>query len=354
MKNIMFTPDYRHLVEAANNRRPQRLPLYEHLINPPVMERVLGVSFAGELEGDTADLRHFFECYCRFYREMTYDTVSFEAGIAEMLPGHGAIYGGRPGPIQNREDFLKYPWGGLAGMYWRKYDGWFRELGRAMPEGMRGVGGVGYGVFEISEDLVGFENLSYLQADDPDTFASLYEAIGDLMVEIWTGFLERHGDLYAVCRFGDDLGYKSGLLSSPDMLRRHVIPQYKRIIEVIHAAGKPVLWHSCGCIFEVMEDVIAAGIDAKHSNEDVIAPYDEWIRRYSGRIGLFGGIDTDVLCREKPEEIKRRVVEDGRRFRRNAHGYALGSGNSIPEYVPTEGYLALIEAAKILREEERG
>ncbi len=27
------------------------------------------------------------------------------------------------------------------------------------------------------------------------------------------------------------------------------------------------LLHSCGCIFEVMEDILATGIDAKHSNE---------------------------------------------------------------------------------------
>ncbi len=43
------------------------------------------------------------------------------------------------------------------------------------------------------------------------------------------------------------------------------------------------------------------------------------------------------------------VVAKGTRFRRNAQGYALGSGNSIPEYVPAEGYLAMIEAAQKIR-----
>ncbi len=348
----MFTPDYTHLVEAARNRRPARLPLYEHIVNPPVMERVLGLSFARELEGETVDQEHFFDCYCRFFREMTYDTVSFEAGIAEILPGHGAIYGGRPGPIQCRADFERYPWAELPELFWKAYDSQFRALGKALPEGMRAVGGVGYGVYELSEDLVGFEQLSYLQVDDPETFAALYRAIGDTMLAIWSEFLRRWGDLYAVCRIGDDLGFKGGLLSSPAVIRQHVVPQYRRLIGAIHGAGKPMLWHSCGKIFEVMEDMIAAGIDAKHSNEDVIAPFDEWIGRYSQRIGLFGGIDMDLLCREKPGEITRRAVEDGRRFRASAHGWALGSGNSIPEYVPTEGYLALVEAARILRQEE--
>jgi hypothetical protein len=42
----------------------------------------------------------------------------------------------------------------------------------------------------------------------------------------------------------------------------------------------------------------------------------------------------------------------GKRFRKKARGYALGSGNSIPEYVPVEGYLAMIEASKGIRDEE--
>jgi uroporphyrinogen decarboxylase len=46
------------------------------------------------------------------------------------------------------------------------------------------------------------------------------------------------------------------------------------------------------------------------------------------------------------------VYEKGRKYRAMAKGYALGSGNSIPEYVPVEGYLAMIEAARKIRFDE--
>lgn len=101
-----------------------------------------------------------------------------------------------------------------------------------------------------------------------------------------------------------------------------------------------------------MEDVIALGIDAKHSNEDAIAPFDRWIEAYGGRIGLLGGFDMDFLCSNTPDAVYDRVREDGRRFRRQARGYALGSGNSIPDYVPVDNYLALIRAAQSLRLED--
>jgi len=47
------------------------------------------------------------------------------------------------------------------------------------------------------------------------------------------------------------------------------------------------------------------------------------------------------------------VFEKGSRFRAAANGYALGSGNSIPDYVPVDGYLAMIEAAKKIRKSEK-
>jgi uroporphyrinogen decarboxylase len=344
-----YENDYRHMLAVLNNQRPQRLPIYEHIISPEIMEQVLNVQFGGLIEGDDTDLDEFFMQYCRFFQVMTYDTVSFEVTITDQLPGHGAIMGGRPGPIQNRKDFESYPWDDLAEIYWRTADRQFKALGSCIPAGMKALGGVGNGVFEISEDLVGFQYLAYLSQDDPALFADLYHKIGDLMVTIWVRFLARYSDDFVICRFGDDLGFKTSTLVSPVMIRTHIIPQYRRVIDLIKSAGKPFLWHSCGKIFEIMEDVIELGIDAKHSNEDVIAPFDRWIELYGDRIGLLGGIDVDLLCQKEAQEIVIEVVEKGARFRDSARGYALGSGNSIPEYVPVDGYLAMIEGAEIIR-----
>jgi uroporphyrinogen decarboxylase len=112
--------------------------------------------------------------------------------------------------------------------------------------------------------------------------------------------------------------------------------------------------HSCGCIFDVMDDLINAGINAKHSNEDQIAPYQRWIDDYGQRIGLFGGVDVNVLCLNEPEVVYERVVEMGTQFRATANGYALGSGNSIPKYVPVEGYRAMVRAVQEIRKREDG
>jgi len=348
---MTFQPDYHYMLDVMANHRPSRLPIYEHIISPTIMEKVLGNSFASLEQGDSRDMDEFFSHYCRFWPMMTYDTVSYEVCITEALPGHGAIMGGK-GPIQNRADFERYPWDELQERYWALADRKFAALGRHIPHNMKALGGVGNGALEISEDLVGFESLAYLLADDPETYAELYKRIGSLMLGIWTEFLRRYGDIFAICRFGDDLGFRTNTLISPKLIRQHIIPQYQPIISLIKGAGKPFLWHSCGRIFAVMDDVIALGIDAKHSNEDAIAQYDEWILRYGDRIGLLGGIDVDLLCQKTPDEITNEVFIKGRQFRAAAQGYALGSGNSIPDYVPVDGYLAMIEGARRIRAEE--
>ena len=73
-----FQPDYTNMVKAARNIEVKRFPLYEHKVDPKVMEGITGVSFAELYNGDDRDLDEFFRNYCGFYRDMGYDTVSFE------------------------------------------------------------------------------------------------------------------------------------------------------------------------------------------------------------------------------------------------------------------------------------
>lgn len=348
-----FIPDYRHIENAARNRKPARLPFYEHIINPESMEAITGKKFKELAGGDESDLREYFRNVNAFYLQHGYDTVSFECSARAILPNAGALGdSGKPGAIHNRRELEEYPWEEFPGRFWNAADRRFRALQETLPPGMKIVGGIGNGVFEIAEDLVGFESLCLLQVDEPDTFSDLFVRIGDCLIALWTELIKRHGDAFAVCRIGDDMGFKTSTLMAPQTLKDNVVPQYRRIIKAIHACGKPFLLHSCGCIFDIMDDLIDAGIDSKHSNEDAIAPYDEWISRYGKEIGLFGGIDTDLLCRMTPDDIYEYVLESATRFRRNAGGYALGSGNSIPGYVPSEGYLAMIRAGREIRRRE--
>lgn len=348
---MTFQPDYRNLVKAARNIEVSRIPLYEHIIAPEIMESVTGQSFAALYHGDDRDLEEFFRHYCDFFKTMGYDTVSFEECIGPVMPGSGALGGHIKGVIQTREDFERYPFDEICDRYFEKCSRIFSALRRAMPEGMKAIGGVGNGIFECVQDLVGYEDLCYLRVDDPDLYEDLFRKVGETNLGIWQRFLREFGDIYCVCRFGDDLGFKSTTLLPTDDVKSLVIPQYTPIVDAVHAAGKPFLLHSCGCIFNVMDDIIErVHIDAKHSNEDQIARFPYWVERYGDRIGNFGGIDTDAVCRLSREEMREYITDVVRQCRGHG-GFAFGSGNSIPTYVPVEGYLTMVEILRALRGE---
>ena len=346
-----FEPDYRQIEKVLHNQRPVRLPIYEHHIEKPFIENVLGREIT--LQGTKAtDYEDYYRQIIGFWKEMTYDAFDYEAAICDIIPGHGAIMGGMLGPIQTRNDFDTYPWDEIPKIFWEAYTPHLEAIRKAMPSGMKAFGGCGYGIFESSEDLVGYQSLATMQYTDPDLFRDLFLKIGDLYEILWTEMIKRYDDLFVFYRMGDDLGFKSATLLEPKTIRDHIFPQYKRVIDLVHASGKKFLLHSCGNIFSIMEDILSLGIDAKHSNEDEIAPFEKWIELYGQRIGLFGGIDVNTICLNSYDDVFKTVYDKGLKYRNSANGYGLGSGNSIAEYVPVDGFMGMIDAVKAIRKSE--
>lgn len=350
MKISDFQPDSKNLLEVLYNRKPKRFPLYEHNIDLPFIEKYLNEKIPF---GDKpSDLEEHYRKITGFWKNNTYDAFSYEALITDILPGHGAIKGGMKGPIQDRDDFEKYPFDEIPSIFWKTYTPHLEAIRKVIPAGMKAYGGCGNGIFEASEDLVGYEYLSVMQYLDPELFSDIFQKIGDLFVTLWSEMISRYDDIFVFYRMGDDLGFKSSTLLEPETIRGFILPQYKRIIDLVHWNNKKFLLHSCGNIFEVMEDIIDQGIDAKHSNEDQIAPFETWIDLYNDRIGLFGGFDLNLLVLNKYDDVFKEVLEKGSRFRNMTRGYALGSGNSIPDYIPVEGFQAMVDAVKEIRKRE--
>ena len=140
----------------------------------------------------------------------------------------------------------------------------------------------------------------------------------------------------------DDLGYKTATLLSPEFLRKNVFPWFRKFAALAHEHGKTYWYHCCGNVLAVMEDLIDdVKIDAFHSFQDVIIPVGEFMRRYGRRVAALGGIDMDKLARlDEPELRKyvRGVLDECMPGR-----FALGSGNTIANYIPPRNYLIMLD-----------
>ena len=114
--------------------------------------------------------------------------------------------------------------------------------------------------------------------------------------------------------------------------------------ELCRAQGLPFIYHSDGCLYEVVEDLVACGFHALHPVEPQAMDGRQLKRMVEGRMCLLGGVDVDRLARGTPDEVqtlaRRHIREMG-----YDGAYALGSANSVPDYVPVENFRALIEVA---------
>lgn len=346
-----FVPDCNQIINAAKNRETERLPLYEHAFSGKVVDAITGRPYSEFLQGGYSEKVEAFRILAQFCVDHGYDVLPFEVCADSVIQNGRGLSGVGESLIADIADLERFPWQERIEAYKTEASQYFDALREALPPRLKAVGGVGNGLLELVQDFVPYQELAFLQVDEPEAYEAIWVKAGDFLMTLWHWFLTRYADIYVVCRFGDDLGFKSSTLIAPDDIRMHIVPQYRRLVDQVHQFEKPFLLHSCGKIYDVMDAIIeVGGIDAKHSNEDVIDPFSVWLDCYSDRIGNFGGVDMNVLCLEKPDRIREYVTEV-LKISKGRGGVAVGSGNQIADYVPPEGFLAMNETVRKWRGE---
>jgi uroporphyrinogen decarboxylase len=307
-------------------------------MNGPLYDRLTAanpVDPAAPLAGWRKHVRAFLAAGYDYSTVMGSD-LAFPAG---KRPSERTVSLNEGAVITDRATFQSYPWPDPDGCDSSLLD----LLADELPKGAKLIVWGPGGILENVIRLVGYERLCLLLADDPALARDIFDAVGSRFIryyEICAQF-----DTVGALISNDDWGFKTQPMLSPADLRRYVFPWHKRIVEVIHAAGKPAILHSCGNFDQIMDDVIdGMRYDGKHSFEDAILPVEQAYEQYAGRIAVLGGIDMDFMCRSSPQDVRRR---SGEMLARSAGrgGYALGTGNSVPEYVPQENYFAMLSAA---------
>ncbi len=348
-------PDVKEFVDIILGRtRSSRTPLVEYIVDDavrrPVVTELLGRAWVDH--GPDREIQStYWENFIAFWHRLGYDFVRFEQGLGFQV-GSLAVGDTAPGVDKMRhwadehrggimtwEDFERYPWPRIE-----EVDFFPMEYMNAhLPEGMGLITCHGGGVFEHVSRLMSLEGICIAVYENPELVRAVADKVGELLFSYYRHLV---GFENVVALFqGDDMGFRTQTLLGPDDLRKYCLPWHKRFARLAHDHGLPYFLHSCGNIEAIMEDLITnVNIDAKHSFEDAIMPVEAFQERYGDRIGVLGGVDINRLTQDAPGEVRRHtrfLVETcGARGR-----YAIGSGNSIPSYIPVENYLAMIDEA---------
>jgi uroporphyrinogen decarboxylase len=146
--------------------------------------------------------------------------------------------------------------------------------------------------------------------------------------------------------FGDDWGYRDGLLMGVKNWRRFIKPRMARMFALVKEAGKSTYIHSDGNVTAIFPDLIEIGLDVYNPFQPEIMDVYEVKKRFGDRLSFHGGIGVQKLLPfGSPEEVEetaqRMIVEVGA-----GGGYILGPSHSILADSPIENVVALIETAK--------
>ena len=244
------------------------------------------------------------------------------------------------GVIQTWDEFEKYPWPQIDKIDFSDIE-WFEQN---LPDNL--VMWPMIYLFQQVSNLIGFVPLCVMLYENRDLVKAITEKVGTFFLkfaEVMCQF-SRCGAL----NVGDDMGHKTATLISPGDIREIFIPWQKQIINKAHSYNKLGLFHTCGQVETIMDDLIdTVKIDAKHSTQDTIEPITISKKRWGHRIALLGGVDVDFITRSQPNGVKKYI----RNIINNCFhggGFALGVGNWVAESIPLENYIAMLEESRLL------
>lgn len=333
----MPSPDYRRLLTTLRREEPDRVPIAELGVDPPIKEKLLGrridsvqadVEFWYRAGYDYIYLRPAYEFPCTLPANMTTGQPKYDQVIAY---DEKSIPMTQPGVIAEMADLDRYPWPDPdCEAHYQP----LAEAVRCLPSGMGLVSGVG-GIFTRTWMLLGFEHFCIALNESPDLVAEIFRRVAAIQIAVLKRVLRQQG-LIAVW-YGDDLASAESLLVSPDVYRKWLFPWMEELAGIAHRAGMPFLYHSDGRLWEVIPDLISLGVDALHPIETKAMDINEVKRRHGRRLALIGNIDLNTLGLGTPEqvrmEVRRRITDLA-----PGGGYAVGASPCIPYYTRMENY----------------
>ena len=210
------------------------------------------------------------------------------------------------------------------------------------PDSFR-IAYIGWGLFEQSWRIRGFENALTDAIAEPEFFGELIRRLTDL----YLAFVEQCVDLPAdAVMFGDDWGDQRGVILGPDRWRTFIKPAWAGIYDAVRAQGKLVISHCCGSIADIMPDIVEIGLDMLESVQPEAAgmnPY-ELKRQWGDRIAFWGGLGSQSTIpfgtpKEIRAEVRRLCAEMGK-----GGGYILSPAKSLQPETPTHNAAAVVES----------
>ena len=207
-------------------------------------------------------------------------------------------------------------------------------------------------VFEMYWRLRGMEATILDLAADEETARAMLGRCADFAVRVSEESLARFALDWLWT--GDDVAGQQGMIMSPELWRRLIAPELKRVADAGVRAGLPVAYHCCGGLRPIIPDLIEMGVTVLNPIQCNCRGMDalELKREFGSRLTFMGGVDTQgLLPNASASEVHRataRLIDD---MTTDGGGYILAASHTIPPETPDDNIFAMYAAAGLTREQ---
>jgi len=186
-----------------------------------------------------------------------------------------------------------------------RFEGVEKVIKEAHARGKFVMGTLGLGFWEVYRGVRG------TVAALCDLFVSRgkMERLIDRIVDFGTEMIKEYGDLEADgVSWADDWGTQKSGMVSPKMWRDIFKPRYRRWTEAAKKGGMQTFFHSCGCVYDYISDMIDVGVDMLNLNQPELLGIDNLGRDFGGKVCFVTNVDLQkTLARGIPEDIAKEV-----------------------------------------------
>jgi uroporphyrinogen decarboxylase len=181
---------------------------------------------------------------------------------------------------------------------------------------------------------------------EPEIFRAITDRLTAFYNEYMTRIIESARGMIDILVTGDDFGQQQGLLCSVQLWEQRLRAGFEGYIKIAHAAGVPVMHHTCGSIYRLLPKFVECGLDILQALQPGVAEMD--FRRikaeFGDRICFQGGISIQrALPFGTPADVRAEVRERIEVLAPGG-GYIVSTAHNIQGDTPVENVLALIKA----------
>ena len=202
-------------------------------------------------------------------------------------------------------------------------------------------------IFEMAWYMRGFQAFLMDMISNKPFVHALLEKITSIQKTIYEKFLQETGEYLDMVFIADDLATQENLLFSPSLYREIIKPYQAEYFKIKRRNNLPLLYHCCGNIAPLLDDLIEIGVDALNPVQISARQMDpkRLKKEYGEQLCFWGGVDTQTVLNSSDSSLVKDSVKKIIDIFAPGGGFVLTSVHNIQNDVPVENIKTMVDTA---------